>query len=110
MSIIPKIFERKIREYPSLALIKTENRQSLRYKERESPVLHIEQVSKNIGEHDRLQSMAETFTGQATQCQGYPSVETTNVIDSFNILHRNIWREEANKSGTNTNIHTRTRP
>ena len=51
-----KIFERKVREYPSLAPLKIENRQSLRYKERESPALHIEQVSKNIG---------EAFTGQA---------------------------------------------
>ena len=53
MSIIPKIFERKVREYPSLAPMKKEAscRLSLRYKERESLVLHFEQVSKNIGEH-----------------------------------------------------------
>ena len=38
-----------------------------RYKERESPVMHIEQVSKNIGEHGRLQSLVETFTGQAAR-------------------------------------------
>ena len=67
MSIIPKIFERKIREYPSLAPIKIENIQALRYKERESPVLHIEQVSKNIGEHSLIQSLFKTFTSQAAQ-------------------------------------------
>ena len=33
VSIIPKVFERKIREYPSLAPIKTEKRQSLQSKE-----------------------------------------------------------------------------
>ena len=64
MSIIPNIFERKIREYTSLASIKTENKQPLRYKERESLVLHIEQVSKNLGEHGRLLILVETFTGQ----------------------------------------------
>ena len=63
VSIIPKIFERKIREYPSLAPIKKENKKPLRYKERESPVLHIEQVSKNLGEHGRLQILVEMFTG-----------------------------------------------
>ena len=65
VSIIPKIFKRKVREHPSLTPTKIENSLSLRYKERESPVLHIEQVSKNIGEHDRLQSLVKTFTGQA---------------------------------------------
>ena len=29
--------------------------------------MHIEQVSKNIGEHGRLQSLVETFTGQAAR-------------------------------------------
>ena len=28
---------------------------------------HIEQVSKNIGEHGRLQSLVKTFTGQAAR-------------------------------------------
>ena len=42
-------------------------RQIPRYKERESLVMHIEQVSKNIGEHGRLQSLVETFIGQAAQ-------------------------------------------
>ena len=30
--------------------------------------MHIEQVSKNIGEHGRLQSLVETLTGQAARC------------------------------------------
>ena len=29
--------------------------------------MHLEQVSKNIGEHGRLQSLVETFTGQAAR-------------------------------------------
>ena len=66
ISTIPKIFEKKIREYPSLAPIKT-YKQSLHYKYKESPVLHLEQVSKNLGEHGRLQSLVETFTGQAAR-------------------------------------------
>ena len=63
----PKIFEKRVRKYPSLALIKIDNKQSLRYKERESPVLHVEQVSKNLGEHGRLQILVEIFTGQAAR-------------------------------------------
>ena len=64
---IPKIFEKKIRESPSLAPINIDNKQKLQYKERESPVLHIEQVSKNIGEHDRFQSLVQMFTSKATR-------------------------------------------
>ena len=67
MSIISKIFERKIREYLSLAPIKTKNKLTLQYKERESPILHVEQVSKNLGEHDRLQILVDTFTGQVVR-------------------------------------------
>ena len=66
VSIIPKIFEKKTREYPTLTPTNISIRQIPRYKERESPVLHIEHVSKNLGEHGRLQSLVETFIGQAT--------------------------------------------
>ena len=61
--IITTIFEGKVREYPSPTPMKNEasSRLSLRYKEPQSPVVHIEQVSKNIGEHCRLQSLFETF-------------------------------------------------
>ena len=38
-------------EYPTLNPTNVSIRQIPRYKERESPVMHIEQVSKNIGEH-----------------------------------------------------------
>ena len=64
VSIVPKIFEKKIREYPTLKPIDVNTTQIQRYKERESPVMHIEQVSKNISEHGRLQRLVETFTGQ----------------------------------------------
>ena len=66
VSIVPKIFEKKIREYPTLKPTNVNTTQVPRYKERESPVMHIEQVSKNIGEHGLLQSLVETFKGQAT--------------------------------------------
>ena len=63
MSIVPKIFEKKIREYPTLQPTNVNTTQLPIYKERESPVMHVEQVSKNIGEHGRLQSLVENFTG-----------------------------------------------
>ena len=67
MSIVPKIFEKKIREYPTLQPTNVNTTQIPRYKERESLVIHVEQVSKNIGEHGRLQSLVETFTGQVAR-------------------------------------------
>lgn len=36
----------------------------MRYKERESPSVHVNEVSKDIGDQGRLQSLVETFTGQ----------------------------------------------
>ena len=67
VSIIPKILENKSKEYCTLKLANISIRQIPRYKERESLVMLIEQVSKNIGEHGRLQSLVETFTGQAAR-------------------------------------------
>ena len=43
--------EKKTREYPTLKLVNINSTQIPRYKERETPVIHIEQVSRNIGEH-----------------------------------------------------------
>ena len=64
---IPNIFERKIREYPTLAPVKNEssNTPPLRYKECESPSSHVEEVSKNVGEQGQIQSLVDTFIGQA---------------------------------------------
>ena len=67
VSIIPKICEKKNKEYPTLKLANVNITQIPRYKERESPIMHIEQVSRNIGEHGRLQSLMETFIGQAAR-------------------------------------------
>ena len=67
MSIVPKIFEKKIREYSTLQPTNVNTTQIPRYKERESLAMHVEQVSKNIVEHGRLQSLVETFIGQAAR-------------------------------------------
>ena len=67
MSIVPKIFEKKIREYPTLQPTNVNTTQIPRYKERESLFMHVEQISKSIGDHDRLQSLVETFTDQAAR-------------------------------------------
>ena len=58
------------KEKQGIPYFKTKNvsiKQIPRYKERESLVMHIEQVSKNFGEHVQLQSLVETFIGQATR-------------------------------------------
>ena len=54
-------------QYATLTLKNINIKQIPRYKERESPVMHIEQVSKNTGEHGRLQSLVETFTRQVAR-------------------------------------------
>ena len=46
-------------EYPTLKPANISIKQKPRYKESESPVMHIEQVSRNIGEHGRLQSLVD---------------------------------------------------
>ena len=69
MTTVPKLFEKKMRECPSLVPTSTESKllRPLRYKERESPSAHINEVSKAIGDQGRLQSLVETFIGQATR-------------------------------------------
>ena len=49
--LFQKKIEKRIREYPSVAPLKIDNQQSLWYKERESPIIHVEQVSKKLDEH-----------------------------------------------------------
>ena len=63
VSITPKIFENKIRERPTLQPTNLNTTQLPMYKERESPVMHVEQVSRNIREHGQLQILVETLTG-----------------------------------------------
>ena len=48
---IPKIFEKKIREYPTLQPTNINTTKIPSYKERESPFMHVEKVSRNIGEN-----------------------------------------------------------
>ena len=69
VTTIPNIFEWKIREYPTLSPVRNESstQPPLRYKELESPSLHLEQVYKTIGEQGRLQIMVEKFTGQVAR-------------------------------------------
>jgi hypothetical protein len=64
---VPIVYEKKIRQTPTL--ISTDNRISkpLRYNERHTPSTHVEAVSKSIGEQGRTQSLVETFTSQAAR-------------------------------------------
>ena len=69
ISILPKIVEKKIREYPTLIPNNVGNTK-LRFKELDSPIAHLNEVSKNIGDQGHLQSLVESFTGQAAQWWG----------------------------------------
>lgn len=62
---MPKIFEKKVREYPTLIPNNVGNKK-LRFKELDSLEIHLNEVSKNIGDQGHLQSLVESFTGQAT--------------------------------------------
>ena len=66
ISIVPKIIEKKIREYPTLIPNNIGNTK-LRFKELDSPAAHLNEVSKNIGDQGHLQSLVQSFIGQATR-------------------------------------------
>ena len=53
MTTVPKLVEKNIREVPSLIPTSTKSKplRPLRYSERESPSVHINEVSKDIGDH-----------------------------------------------------------
>ena len=48
ISIVPKIVEKKVREYPTLIPNNVANTK-LRFKEVDSPIIHLNEVSTNIG-------------------------------------------------------------
>ena len=51
--IVPKIVKNKVREYPTLILNNIGNTK-LRFKELDLPIVHLNEVSKNIGDQGRL--------------------------------------------------------
>jgi len=61
--------EKTIREYLTIIPNNTTN-VKLRFKEIESPAKHLNTVAKNLGDQGRLQSLVESFMGQATQWWG----------------------------------------
>jgi hypothetical protein len=69
ISVVPKVMEKKIREYPTIIPNNTTNLK-LRFKETKSLVEHLNTVTKNIGDQGRLQSLVESFMGQATRWWG----------------------------------------
>ena len=62
---VPKVMEKKIREYPTIIPNNTTN-PKIRFKGIESPVEHLNTVTKSLGDQGHLQSLVESFTGQAT--------------------------------------------
>ena len=66
---MPKIVEKKVKEYPILIPSNVRNTK-LRFKELDSLVVHLNKVSKNIGDQGCLHSLVESFIGQASQWWG----------------------------------------
>ena len=69
ISIVPKIVQKKVREYPTLIPNNVAN-SKLRFKEADSPTIHLNEIYKNIGDQGHLQSLVESFTGQVAQWWG----------------------------------------
>ena len=69
ISSIRKIVEKKIREYLTLIPNNIAN-SKLRFKEIESPAVHLNEVTKNIGDQGHLQSLVESFIGQVARWWG----------------------------------------
>ena len=66
---MPKIVEKKVKEYPTLIPNNVRN-QKLRFKEVDSPTIHLNEVSKNIGDQGHLQSLVESFTKKEARWWG----------------------------------------
>jgi len=66
---VPKIVEKKVKEYPTLIRNNVGN-PKLRFKEADSPTIHLNEVSKNIGDQGHLHNLVEYFTRQATRWWG----------------------------------------
>ena len=69
ISIVLKIVEKKVREYPTLIPNNLAN-SKLIFNEIESPTVHLNEVTKNIGDQDHMQSLVESFIGQAARWWG----------------------------------------
>ena len=66
---MPKIVEKKVKEYPTLIPNNVVN-SKLRFKEVYSPTIHLNEVSKNIGDQSHLQILVEYFTGKEAHWWG----------------------------------------
>lgn len=66
ISLVPKIFEKNIKEYPTLipTNIEHNNLPKLRFTKTSSSLTYVNELSENIGEQGHLQSPVETFIGQ----------------------------------------------
>ena len=60
---MPKIIEKKVKEYPTLIPTNVSTLK-LRFKEADSPTIHLNEVSKNVCDQGHLQSLVESFIGQ----------------------------------------------
>ena len=61
-----KIVEKKVKEYPTLIPNNVGNKKLI-FKELDSLAVHLNEVSKNIGDQGRLQSLVESFTQKAAR-------------------------------------------
>lgn len=89
ISIAPNIIEKKIREYPTLILNNIAN-SKLRFKEIESPVVHLNEVTKNIGNQGHAKH-SQILYRPSGMMVGNPPKPTTKFDNHIDVFHREIW-------------------
>jgi hypothetical protein len=67
VQVVPIVEERKLKKTLTLILTHTNARKPLWFSERNSLSVHVDEVSKSVGDQGRIQSLVESFTGQATR-------------------------------------------
>lgn len=86
---VPIVCEKRLRQTPTL--IPTDNtvKKSLRYNKRNVSSTHVEEVSKSVGEQGRIQSLVETFIGQAARWweTHSPRLQTWTIVSTYFVEH-----------------------
>ena len=64
IKVVPTTYEKRIRQYPNLIPSNTKSTTipPLKFKEWESPALHVNELSKSVDEQGQLQSLVQWFT------------------------------------------------
>jgi len=111
MSNVPKIFEKKIREVPSLIPTTTESKplRPLRYNERESPSSSYKRSIKRDWRPRSIAKLSRDVHRPSCSMVGHSSFPSPKLDDRLDILCRTIWRKIDRSRRQHSQIHSRSR-